>query len=68
MASGKLSDKDLAEIHCLAKQWGKIVVRRMFGDEGPGLDIDLDCMEQVAAAAAAVRLLCCQPSFLQARL
>src|SRR5438067_1639830 len=53
MASGKLNDKDLAEIHALAKQWGKIVVRRAFGDQGPGLDIDLDCMEQVAAAAAA---------------
>lgn len=53
MASSKLSDKDLVEIHALAKQWGKIVVRRMFGEQGPGLDIDLDCMEQVAAAAAA---------------
>ncbi len=53
MASGKLNNKDLAEIHALAKQWGKIVVRRAFGDQGPGLDVDLDCMEQVAAAAAA---------------
>jgi hypothetical protein len=53
MASSKLNDKDLAEIHSLAKQWGKIVVRRAFGDQGPGLDVDLDAMEQVAAAAAA---------------
>lgn len=53
MASGKLNDKDLAEIHALAKQWGTIVVRRAFGDQGPGLDVDLDTMEQVAAAAAA---------------
>jgi hypothetical protein len=53
MASSKLSDKDLAEIHSLAKQWGKIVVRRAFGNDGPGLDVDLDAMEQVAAAAAA---------------
>jgi hypothetical protein len=53
MATSKLNDKDLAEIHALAKQWGKIVVRRAFGEEGPGLDVDLDCMEQVAAAAAA---------------
>ena len=53
MASGKLNDKDLAEIHALAKQWGKIVVRRAFGEQGPGLDIDLDTMEQVAATAAA---------------
>jgi hypothetical protein len=53
MASGKLNDKDLAEIHTLAKKWGKIVVRRAFGDQGPGLDVDLDAMEQIAAAAAA---------------
>src|SRR5258708_2737329 len=53
MASGKLNDKDLAEIHALAKQWGKIVVRRAFGDQGPGLDIDLDTMERIAVAAAA---------------
>jgi hypothetical protein len=53
MASGKLNDKDLAEIHALAKQWGKIVVRRAFGDQGPGLDVDLDAMERVAVAAAA---------------
>src|SRR5260370_25155202 len=53
MASGKLNNKDLAEIHALAKQWGKIVVRRAFGDQGPGLGVDLDAMEQVAAAAAA---------------
>ena len=52
MASGKLNDKDLADIHALAKQWGKIVVRRAFGDQGPGLDVDLDTMEQVAVAAA----------------
>src|SRR5437660_11135148 len=53
MASSKLNDKDLAEIHSLATQWGKIVVRRAFGEQGPGLDVDLDAMEQVAAAAAA---------------
>jgi hypothetical protein len=53
MASGKLSDQDLAAVHALAKQWGKTVVRRAFGDQGPGLDVDLDAMEQVAAAAAA---------------
>jgi hypothetical protein len=53
MASSKLTEKDLAEIRSLAKQWGKIVVRRAFGNEGPGLDVDLDNMEQVAVAAAA---------------
>jgi hypothetical protein len=53
MASNKLTDKDLEEISALAKQWGKIVVRRAFGEQGPGLDVDLDTMEQLAAAAAA---------------
>jgi hypothetical protein len=53
MASRTFNDKDLAEIHSLAKQWGKIVVRRAFGDQGPGLDIDLDTMERIAVAAAA---------------
>jgi hypothetical protein len=53
MATSKLTDKDIEEIRVLAKQWGKIVVRRAFGEEGPGLDVDLDTMEQIAVAAAA---------------
>lgn len=43
----------LEEIRSLAANWGKIVSRRAFGDDGPGLDIDLDTMEQVVHAAAA---------------
>jgi hypothetical protein len=52
MPSRKLSPQDLQKIHDLAHQWGKIVVRHAFGDEGPGLDVDLDTMEAVAVAAA----------------
>lgn len=52
MAARKLSEKDLQEVRKLAKQWGKIVVGRAFGENGPGLDVDLDAMEQVAVAAA----------------
>ncbi len=45
--------EELQELRDLAAQWGKIVARRAFGDDGPGLDTDLDLMEQVAQAAAA---------------
>ena len=43
--------QDLQKIHDLAHQWGKIVVRHAFGDDGPGLDVDLAAMEEVAVAA-----------------
>ncbi len=52
MGSRKLSPQDLENIKQLAKSWGKIVVRRAFGEEGPGLDVDLAQMEDVAVAAA----------------
>jgi hypothetical protein len=52
MGSRKLSPQDLENVKQLAKGWGKIVVRRAFGDGGPGLDIDLAQMEEVAVAAA----------------
>ncbi len=53
MASRKLSPKALQEIRELSAQWGKIVARHAFGVAGPGTDVDLDAMEQVATAAAA---------------
>jgi hypothetical protein len=48
-----LSPQDLQELRELAARWGQIVARHAFGDAGPGTDVDLDAMEQVAAAAAA---------------
>ena len=45
--------QELQELRALASQWGKIIARRAFGDDGPGLDVDLDAMEQIAQAAAA---------------
>jgi hypothetical protein len=48
----QLSNEDKEAIFQLAKQWGRIVARRAFGDDGPGLDVDLDTMEEVAVAAA----------------
>jgi hypothetical protein len=45
--------EELQELRQLAAGWGKIVARRAFGDDGPGLEADLDLMEQVAQAAVA---------------
>ena len=53
MARRKLSPDQLQEIRDLAARWGKVVARQAFGETGPGTDVDLDLMEQVAAAAAA---------------
>jgi hypothetical protein len=52
MATRKLTPEDLHGIQEFAKQWGKIISRRAFGELGPGLDVDLAQMEQVAHAAA----------------
>jgi hypothetical protein len=52
MATRKLTPEELQAIARLAKQWGKIVVRQTFGDQGPGLDVDLTQMEEMAFAAA----------------
>ncbi len=52
MATRKLTAEDLRGIREFAKQWGKIISRRAYGDQGPGLDVDLAQMEQVAHAAA----------------
>src|SRR5262249_57845148 len=53
MPHRQLTPEMLQEIRDLAAGWGKIVARRAFGDEGPGLDVDFDMLEQIARAAAA---------------
>ncbi len=53
MPHRQLTPEMLPEIRDLAAGWGKIVARRAFGDQGPGLDVDFDMMEQIARAAAA---------------
>lgn len=53
MAQRPLSPQKLQEIRELAAQWGKIVARRAFGDDGPPLDTDFSTLEQIAGAAAA---------------
>lgn len=51
MASSKLTSEDIERIVALAKEWGKIIVRRHWGEQGPGLDVDLNEMEEVAMVA-----------------
>jgi hypothetical protein len=52
MAQRKLSEEKIREIREQAAQWGKIIVRRAFGDAGPDAHVDFQTMEQIAAAAA----------------
>jgi hypothetical protein len=52
MATRKLSPEELRAVTRLAKQWGKIVVKHAFGEQGPSLDVDFAQMEEVACAAA----------------
>ncbi len=54
MAARKLEAEDLKHIEELAKGWGKIIVRQQWGEQGPGLDVDLTEMEDVAMAASAL--------------
>ena len=52
MARRSFTPEELHELRRLAAQWGKIVSRRAFGEQGPGLDVDFATMEQIALAAA----------------
>jgi hypothetical protein len=53
MPRRQFTPQELQELRALAAQWGKIIAGRAFGEGGPGLDVDLDVMEQIAQAAAA---------------
>jgi len=52
MTASALSPQALQKLHDFASQWGKIIARRAFGDDGPPLDVDLLTFEQAAQAAA----------------
>jgi hypothetical protein len=52
MPAPRFTAEELAQLRALAAEWGKIVSKRAFGDDGPGLDVDFRAMEQIAAAAA----------------
>jgi hypothetical protein len=53
MAGRDFTPEEIHEFRRLASQWGKIVARRAFGDDGPGRDVDFATMEHIALAAAA---------------
>jgi hypothetical protein len=53
MPRRNISPEVLQEIRTLAAGWGKIIARRAFGADGPGLDVDFEAMEQLARVAAA---------------
>jgi hypothetical protein len=52
MTTPRFTVEELQQLHELARQWAKIVSRRAFGDDGPGLDVDFRTFEQIATAAA----------------
>ena len=52
MSTTRFTTEELDELRALAAQWGKIVSRRAFGDDGPGLDVDFRTFEQIAKVAA----------------
>jgi hypothetical protein len=51
MGAQKLTAADLDRVRELARQWGKVIVRHAFGEQGPGLEVDMIQMEEVATAA-----------------
>lgn len=52
MGTPRFTAEELDRLRGLAAEWGKIVSRRAFGDDGPGLDVDFHTFEQIATAAA----------------
>lgn len=52
MSAPHFTAEELDRLRALAAEWGKIVTRRAFGEDGPGLDVDFRTMEQIATAAA----------------
>src|SRR6187200_2083628 len=52
MPAPRFTPEELDRLRALAAEWGKIVSKRAFGEDGPGLDVDFRTMEQIATAAA----------------
>ena len=44
----KSQTDDPSDLRDMAYGWGKVVSRRAYGDDGPGLDIDFDSIESLA--------------------
>jgi hypothetical protein len=52
MASRTLSEERLAQLKELVHGWGKIVAEEAYGEDGPGLDVDLGMMDDIAFEVA----------------
>jgi rubrerythrin len=52
MRSKSINEQEIDRIHDVAAQWGKIIAKHAFGENGPGLDVDFRTFEKVAQAAA----------------
>jgi len=52
MPTPRFTPEELDRLRALAAEWAKIVSKRAFGDDGPGLDVDFRTFEQIATAAA----------------
>lgn len=48
MPSHQLKDEKVQELSALAQGWGRILAEEAYGPEGPGLDVDLAGMEELA--------------------
>jgi hypothetical protein len=48
MAARKLTDHDVEVMARLAKDWGRSLVERVFGPDGPGLDTKFSMIEDFA--------------------
>lgn len=51
MPMPRFTPEELRQLHDLTRQWAKIVSKRAFGDDGPGLGVDFRTFEQIATAA-----------------
>ena len=40
MRTKKFTPEELRKLRDMAAQWGKIVSRQAFGEDGPGVDVD----------------------------
>ena|SRR5919198_6623659 len=52
MNTSRFTPEELQQLRSLASQWAKIVSKRAFGDDGPGLEVDFRTIEQIATVAA----------------
>jgi hypothetical protein len=52
MASRRVAAEKLAQLKELAHGWGRIIAEEAYGENGPGLDVDLAMMDDIAFEVA----------------